>query len=116
MLTTECGFADSNGVHGSDLLVQMGPTLLVDIGFGPNYRTVSRIPPSPGTKGLSALVDTGAQESCIDARLAAQPQVFIPSLQQIINGAFAGVNLQDGGQPHFALIGRTFLKWFKMVY
>lgn len=33
-----------------------------------------------------------------------------------MNGAFAGVDLKAGGQIHSALIGRTFLRHFKMIY
>ena len=32
------------------------------------------------------------------------------------SGRFAGVHLRAGGQPHFALIGRTFLEDFTMRY
>jgi hypothetical protein len=38
-------------------------------------------------------------------------------LSQIFySGVFAGVHLQEGGQLHRALIGRTFLRHYKMVY
>lgn len=87
-----------------------------------------------------ALVDTGASESCIDSALANTlklpvinqedrsgahgryklnihlAQVYIPDLDWVIFGRFAGVHLHAGGQPHFALIGRTFLQDFKMIY
>lgn len=90
--------------------------------------------------GINALVDTGAMESCIDSLLAAQlglpivdrrkvsgvhgsqevnvhlAQVHVPSLKVTIYGAFAGVHLAAGGQAHNALIGRTFLRNFTMVY
>ena len=33
-----------------------------------------------------------------------------------MNGAFCGVDLKAGGQIHSALIGRTFLRHFKMIY
>ena len=89
---------------------------------------------------MHALVDTGASESCIDSLLAYQlnlpiidrapiagslgkkevnmhlAQIHIPSLGRTIYGSFAGVHLLAGGQPHQALIGRTFLKYFVMVY
>jgi predicted aspartyl protease len=91
-------------------------------------------------KSVRALVDTGAGESCIDSALAAQlnlpivdrrlisgaggthevnmhlAQVAVPSLGVTIYGAFAGVHLAAGGQTHFALIGRTFLQNFTMLY
>ncbi len=53
----------------------------------------------------------GSQE--INMHLA---QVHVPSLNFTIYGAFAGVHLVAGGQVHRALIGRTFLSHFTMVY
>jgi predicted aspartyl protease len=142
MPETRCGFNTiPGGASGSDLLIAYGPTLKVDIGFDPAYnaKNLGQIPIS-GIKGINALVDTGATESCIDSLLAAQlnlpvvdrrtvsgvhgsqdvnihlAQVCVPSLNKIIYGAFAGVHLAAGGQPHRALIGRTFLRTYKMVY
>jgi hypothetical protein len=43
-------------------------------------------------------------------------QVYFPSLNKTMYGAFAGVNLAAGGQPHSALIGRTFLQYFTLTY
>ena len=43
-------------------------------------------------------------------------QVAVPALGVTIYGAFAGVHLAAGGQTHLALIGRTFLRNFRMVY
>lgn len=142
MRSTKCGFLDiPGGATGAENLVQWGPTLLVDIGFDPNYNfSPFAAPPVPGKTGLHALVDTGATESCIDSLLAAQlnlpvvdkrtiagahgakdvnmhlAQVHVPLLNYTIYGAFAGVDLRDGGQAHSALIGRTFLADFKMIY
>jgi hypothetical protein len=122
------------------MLVGLGPTLLVDIGFDPNFDPNGKTPPIAGITGVSALVDTGAAESCIDALLAAQlnlpivdqrqvsgvgglhsvnmymAQVLAPSLHFWVYGLFAGVNLAAGGQMHKALIGRTFLRHFTMIY
>jgi hypothetical protein len=42
--------------------------------------------------------------------------VHIPSLKFTMYGPFAGVDLIAGGQSHYALIGRTFLRHFKMLY
>lgn len=142
MVETKCGFNDvPDGVSGSNLLAAFGPTILVDIGFDPNFK--SNPPgqiPVPSIKGLSALVDTGASLSCIDSQLAANlnlpiidrlpmagihgarevnmhlAQVHVPSLNYTIYGAFAGVGLAAGGQQHHALIGRNFLQQFTMVY
>jgi predicted aspartyl protease len=140
MPKTKCGFDDGPQGSGSDLLVLYGPTLKVNIGFDPTYRTTGKKLPIPGITALDALVDTGAIESCIDNILAAalslpvvdrqpisgsngshmvniyQAQVHVPSLGTTINGRFAGVELIAGGQKHTALIGRTFLKNYNMVY
>jgi hypothetical protein len=89
---------------------------------------------------VTALVDTGAGESCIDSLLASQlnlpkidkrkisgsagehevdiymAQIHVPTLGFTIYGAFAAVHLEAGGQRHKALIGRTFLRNCTMVY
>ena len=143
MPEAKCGFNDvPGGASGSDFLVANGPTILVDIGFDPAFQTtpppVKR--PIAGMTGIQALVDTGAGESCIDSLLAAQlnlpivdrrsisgchgsqevnmhlAQVYFPALGFTIWGSFAGVHLAAGGQMHRALIGRTFLRFYKMVY
>ena len=78
--------------------------------------------------------------SCIDSKLAAKlglpiidkqkiggvsglkevnmhmAQIHIPALGFTVYGSFAAVDLVDGGQKHEALIGRTFLKRFTMIY
>ena len=141
MPDTKCGFSSvKNGASGSEMLVAYGPTILVDIGFDPAFKASSPNVPTPGIKGVKALIDTGATASCIDSLLAAQlnlpvvdkmkvsgvhgsqevnmhmAQVRIPSLGITHWGAFAGVHLAAGGQLHKALIGRTFLRNFKMIY
>lgn len=141
MPSVGCGFSDvAGGASGSDLLAFYGPTLLVDIGFDSNFNAAQTMLPVAGIKGIRALVDTGASESCIDSLLATQlnlpvvdrrtvsgihgggevnmhlAQVHIPSLGKTIYGSFAGVHLQAGGQVHKALIGRTFLRHCKIVY
>jgi predicted aspartyl protease len=141
MHMAKCGFNDvEGGASGQLLLTAFGPTLLVDIGFDPNFVQTSGIVPTAGITGIQALVDTGAGESCIDNLLAAQlnlpivdrrhvsgssgkhevnvylARVHVPILPFTIWGAFAGVELKAGGQMHSALIGRTFLQNFKMEY
>ena len=141
MRSTSCGFDDGPSFSGSDLLVHAGPTLLVDIGFDMAFKSDgSNGHPNLGIKGVHALVDTGATTSCIDSQLAIAlnlpivdqsriagvsgertvnmhlAQILIPSLDFTVYGQFAGVDLAAGGQAHSALIGRTFLKNFKMVY
>lgn len=142
MAQTSCGFGDgSDPALGSQLLLSYGPTILVDIGFDQNYdpKVPGSVPTLP-IRGEPALVDTGALECCIDSMLAAQlnlpiidrrpisgahgsqelnvhlAQIFIPALNHTIWGHFAGVHLVAGGQAHKALIGRTFLKSFKLHY
>jgi hypothetical protein len=139
MVKVLCGFADGPNATGQGLLVEYGPTLLVDIGFDPDYEPGKPLP-DLAAKGLHALVDTGATASCIDSGLAMRlglpvidrqrvsgvggvhelnmhlGHVVIPALQKVIIGQFAGVELVAGGQPHVALIGRTFLQHFTLLY
>lgn len=140
MANANCGFNDvPGGATGAILLAAYGPTLSVDIGFDPAFK-LGGPTPVPGMKNISALVDSGAGESCIDSLLAAQlnlpivdrrtvsgvhgsievnmhlAQVHVPSLNFTIYGAFAGVHLDAGGQLHKALMGRTFLQHYTMVY
>jgi len=141
MTRIKCGFDNTPQVFGRDLLVTWGPTLFVNIGFDPNFNPQYQIQiPVPGITDVQALVDTGALESCIDSMLAAQlnlpivdrrlisgvggghivnihlAQVHVPALGQTAYGAFAAVHLAAGGQVHRALIGRTFLQLFTMIY
>jgi hypothetical protein len=114
---------------------------LVNIGFDRNFNPQAALaPPVPGIVDVQALVDSGASECCIDSLLASQlslpivdrrqvsgvggqhvvnmhmAQVHVPTLNFWIYGLFAGVNLAAGGQLHRALIGRTFLRHFTMIY
>jgi hypothetical protein len=141
MPDASCGFDDiPGGATGSALLVAYGPTLLVDIGFDASYKPRAGHVPVPGMKGIRALVDTGAAQSCIDSLLASQlnlpivdkqkvggvhgklevnmrlAQVHIPALTFTIWGMFAGVHLAAGGQHHKALLGRAFLQNCSMVF
>ena len=123
-----------------DLLALYGPTLLVDIGLDPDFRPENQQPPNLPAQALPALVDTGASESCIDADLATElglpivdrkpvagvhgsdelnyhvAHLYVPDLQLNIYGVFAGVHLRTGGQPHSALLGRSFLRRCTMTY
>ena len=140
MPTIKCGFDDGPRGSGNQLLVTFGPTVLVDIGFDSTWKSDSVDAPAPDMKGLAALIDTGATESCIDSLLAATlnlpivnrrklsgahgakevnmylAQIRIVNLSFVIYGEFAGVDLIAGGQKHHALIGRTFLHGFVMTY
>ena len=142
MPQTKCGFDDCPTAKGIDLLEQHGPTLYVDIGFDPQYDPSApiSIKPQLAATQLWALVDTGAAQSCIDNDLATKlalpivdrrhvggigglqevnmylAHIHVPALAFTIYGAFAGVELIVGGQRHYALIGRTFLRHLHMVY
>ena len=73
MPQAKCGFDDvPGGASGAVLLAAHGPTLIVDIGFDPNFKTPTSTLPIAGITGIHALVDTGAGESCIDSLLAIQ--------------------------------------------
>ena len=135
----ECGFSGIDR-HPADALVYYGPTTYVDIGFDFAWYLGSPTPPVAGIQQVAALVDTGAIESCIDSQLARQlnlpvadsqkisgaggvhetnmylAQIYFPQLPFTLYGEFAGVELVAGGQQHQALIGRTFLRKFCMVY
>ena len=139
MPKTKCGFDNTPGASGAELLVSWGPTLSVNVGFDPNYKGPPALPVH-GITDIRDLVDTGATECCIDSLLAAQlglpivdqrpisgvhgthlanmhlAQVFVPSLNFTVYGAFAAVDLVAGGQLHQVLMGRTFLQSFTMTY
>ena len=135
MPRTKCGFDSGPQGSGQHLLAYWGPTLQVNIGFDPNYRVQTpAIIPVAGIEGVHALVDTGAGMSCIGSscQLFDQQtiggvggahivnihlaQIHVPSLVFTVYGAFAGVHLQAAGMQHRALIGRTFLQHFTMIY
>lgn len=90
---------------------------------------------------VPALIDTGAQQSMIDEGLAAQLGLPLVNQQQVSGvggahvanvylahlsipalggqtqfGAFMGAQLQAGGQPYKALIGRTLLRGTLLIY
>ena len=112
----------------------------VEIGFDPSYRPDAGVRPNLPQDRFPALVDTGALESCIDSELALTlnlpivdrqavagvhgrgdvnmhlAQIYVPALDWTVHGSFAGVYLRAGGTPHYALMGRTFLRHFTMVY
>jgi predicted aspartyl protease len=122
------------------LLVYHGPTLEVTVGFDKTWRSSDDTPPRARGFALEALVDTGAQESCIDRLLAAKlslpvvdresvcgvhglrevdvylAQVYVPALKFTEYGKFAGVELKEGGHRQHILLGRTFLSHFALVY
>ena len=117
-----------------------GPTVLVEIGFDPVFEEGDDDRPNIPDDLLPALVDTGATESCVDAALARElnmplvgrrivagigggtpvdyflGQIYVAGLGQTIYGHLAGAHLRTGGQPCYALIGRTFLQHLTLHY
>lgn len=141
MPDAKCGFDGDPRGPAQQLLVVLGPTLIVDIGFDANYdAAIPGARPFTQLQGSHALVDTGASISCIDSAVAATlqlpivdrqrvagsggahqvnmhlGQIFVPALQTVFYGAFAGVDLAAGGQPHVVLIGRDFLQHVTLTY
>lgn len=85
MPTTLCGFNNSPGASGRELLVGFGPTLMVRIGFDPTFDPEAvpvQMPNLPQTP-VWALVDTGAVASCIDSTLAMNLNLPIIDRQMI---------------------------------
>ena len=135
MAEADCGFKSR-----PDVLVLHGPTIRIQIGFDLGYHVGDKRAPDLPPDMRYALVDTGASESCIDSSLAIEldlpvvdrrsvsgshgaqevnfhlAQIYVPDLDHAIIGRFAGVHLAAGGQPHSALMGRTFLRNVTMIY
>lgn len=119
-------------------LLSFGPTLWVEV--RPLVALALPDRSSALSQPLPALIDTGAQESCIDIQLADRfrlpqvdimkmagisgegdhpvfaAQVIIAQLGMSQYGRFAGVDLTGGGQLHSVLLGRTFLQNAVMIY
>ena len=137
----DAGFVSGEDLAADSRLVLHGPTIWIDIGFDPSFDPAAENEkPKPSITGVPALVDSGAQESCIDKTLVRdlnlsavdrsmiagiegghEADLFLcqfhcPTLQFTQWGLFAGVDLAGGGQIHRALIGRTFLNSFIMIY
>lgn len=126
------------GLSAADLLVQVGPTVRVDIGR--KSRAQPADPPDLAGKRIKALIDTGAGGDCIDELLAQElrlpvtekgvisgvggrhaaliytARLYVPALNQLLFQQFTGVKLAEGAQPHRVLLGRTFLRHYRMMY
>ena len=135
MAVVDCGFGNRPNV-----LALRGPTLYARFGFDADFRHGNDSHPNLPADEFPVLVDTGANMNGIDTDFAIAlglpvvgqrriggvqgvsetnaflVQMYIPALRHTIYGRFAGVNLTAGGQRHFALLGRTFLRNFTMVY
>lgn len=141
MPTAELGWWDEDGTLHPDTLIRYGPSIKVLVTPYPDPNLTEPSPqPQPAGRLTFALVDTGAEESCIDTQLAEQlgllaidtkwisgaggaaehpvfmAYVNVPELGITQYGRFAGVNLSDGGQVHGVLLGRTFLSGVTMIY
>lgn len=122
----------------ADLLVQMGPTLRVDIGM--KSRSLPGEEPDLPMKNVKALIDTGAGGDCIDDDLARSlglqisdegeisgvggrhrafiytARLYIPSAGKLLFQQFTGVKLQQGDQWQRIILGRLFLRQYRMTY
>lgn len=127
-----------DGKTPSDLLVELGPTLKVDIGL--KSRSAAGHKPDLARKGVKALIDTGAGGDCIDEELARSlglpitdegeisgeggrhhayiytARLYIPQLDRLLFQPFTGVKLQQGDQWHGVILGRSFLRQYRLTY
>lgn len=140
MPTASASLGGTPNLTSQQALTQFGPILSVRVGFDRSFEPSHSLSPNLPEELLSALVDTGAGESCIDSDLAKAlqlprvdqrmvsgvggefktstylAQIYVPALEITLYGGFAGVHLNSGGQPYSALLGRTFLQHFTMTY
>jgi hypothetical protein len=139
MRTAQAGFKRGRGSETpADLLERLGPTLLVDIGL--KSRSPDMSSPNLAGKDIKALIDTGADGNCIDDQLALTlklpvmdvgdisgiggkttaniylARMYVRQLDRLIFEPLAGVHLEQGGQWHRAILGRRFLRQYRMVY
>jgi hypothetical protein len=139
MPSAQAGFkVGKAGATAADLLVQLGPTLRVDVGIR-SRSLPGEVPDLPG-KNIKALIDTGAGGDCIDDDLAKSlglpvtdegeisgvggrhravvytARLYVPSLERLLFQPFTGVKLQQGDQWHGVLLGRPFLRQYKLTY
>lgn len=134
-MRVEFGFAKN-----PKLLAYHGPSLKVEVGFDKTWNAADGGRPHSRGFDLEALVDTGAQESCIDRLLAAElklpvcdrqsvcgvggvqevevflAQIYLPRLNFTNYGKFAGVTLKESGHRQHILLGRDFLAHFVLTY
>ena len=136
----QAGFkAGANGETAADLLARLGPTVKVDIGVRRGQVTVDGRPDLP-MKGVRAIIDTGAGGDCIDDDLAQSlglpvtdegeisgvggrhhayiytARIWVPHLNRLLFQPFTGVKLTQGEQWHRVILGRGFLRPYKLTY
>jgi hypothetical protein len=139
MRTVQAGFKQGTASETpADLLERIGPTLLVDVGL--RSLAAPTEPPDLPIKKVHALIDTGAGGECIDDELARSldlpiseegwisgvggrhraliytARVYVPSLDRLLFQRFAGVRLSEGGQSHRVILGRAFLRRYRLAY
>jgi hypothetical protein len=139
MRTAQAGFkVGKGGKTPADLLAEVGPTLRVDLGL--KSRSHPPEPPDLQAKGLHALIDTGAGANAIDDALTQHlglppteegessgvhgkamttfylARLYVPALDLRLFERFAGAKLEEGDQTHRVILGRSFLRRYRMVY
>jgi hypothetical protein len=139
MRTVHAGFkSGKNGFAPTELLAQLGPTFLVDVGSKNRSRAGGT--PDLQHKGVRALIDTGAGAHAIDETFAIEiglqsndkgtlsgvmgeasvniytARVYVPGFDLLLFEPFYGVKLKEGGQWHRVVLGRPFLRGYTMIY
>jgi hypothetical protein len=139
MRSTPAGFKTGRaGESPADLLVRLGPTIQVDIGL--KSRSKPGEQPDLQEKKVKALIDTGAGGDCIDDELARRlglpihdegeisgvggrhrafiytARIYVPRLDRLLFQPFAGVKLSEGEQWHRVILGRSFLRQYRLAY
>lgn len=135
MPTVSCGFENQ-----PRQLSGRGATLYVEIGYDANFRPGDDTRPDLSLAQFEALIDTGAAATCVDEELATwlrlpelgqeevaaalgsgkttiyAAQIYAHELEYTFTGRVPGVRLVAGGQPHSVIIGRDFLRHFRLTY
>ena len=136
-LKVSCGY--DGHPDANQLLVDKGAALRVNIGFDKSWTPNPKAPPKSTRDGIPALIDTGASQSFIDVDLARElklllfdegevigvhgpgpasyytAQVHFPALKFTVRGQFAALPIREN-YGYDLLIGRTFLRHFRMEY
>jgi hypothetical protein len=139
MPSVQAGFKSGTAGEGpADLLVRLGPTIYVDIGL--KSRSTAGKEPDLPEKRVKALIDTGAGGDCIDDALARRlklpihdegeisgvggkhhafiytARIYVPQLKKLLFQPFTGVRLYEGEQWHRVILGRSFLRQYRLLY
>jgi hypothetical protein len=103
-MAADCGYADTP--QGRKLLEYHGPRIGVSIGLDPTWTKDQPRAPRPDKRNIAALIDTGAQYTCIDSKLA--DEIHLPIIdKQPVGGV--GLLIVDvyNGQIHVGLLRYT---------